>query len=603
MCEYGASGNLEAIKVLIDNGVDCSIRGPGMRTAAHLAACHGMISVLDLLIVQGDKFDVNAIDAMGCTPLEDARRHNMPVAELLLIRNGGVGINDPSIPSRLQVQEIRVKEENKMQRRHLARRLAENSTELQGWKLIKDSYAAGLKKAFADFQIGCHQLQSAIAVSIGPINTVLASHGLVEDQGLAPAASAPNATHKRRTPIKVVEDLISRTSTFASAVTSTHEAVSADFPRRGALRIVVRDLVSEARGLRRRLKVCLELVKILKRSLQEVLALAQTSGTAASQAERAGSSGLRASHLALSQWRERRAQSRGLMAASNRDLTISTATSVGRQSPHSPLMIAAAVDEHFNSIQGRRHSTSSSSSSSSSVEGSLGGSSATTGGPSHGSRQSSRTRGVGGSRLLGGVGNGSISPTTLQGGSLPPNRVAPDRSQDLGPRLASWAGWNGQGSRGQMANSPAALADKLVLRLAGGGGDEEGGGKTSPLTRNGSARRRIDGGGSFVARRSPGVGPSAAPAHAFDEEFVGRSSPLSRGSRRGSMGLDIMEDDAEADNESLVGASVGQVGADLGVMGGRMTTSMDGGVVVVAESVFATPGAASLGGGRGIGWA
>mmetsp|Transcript_4314 Transcript_4314/g.12604 ORF Transcript_4314/g.12604 Transcript_4314/m.12604 type:complete len:601 (-) Transcript_4314:309-2111(-) len=600
MCEYGASGNLEAIKVLIDNGVDCSIRGPGLRTAAHLAACHGMISVLDVLIAQGDKFDVNAIDSMGGTPLEDSRRHGTAVAELLLQRNGGVGSDDPSIPAIFQVQALRVKEESKLQRRHLAASSAENSSEMQGWRLIKESYAPGIKKAFSDFATCCHQLQSAIAMAVAPINQVLANHGLIEDSASVGSFAVAN---KRKTPTKVIEALLARVSAFAPAVTSAHEAVSADFPRRGALRIVVRDLVSEARGLRRRLKVCLELVKILKRSLQEVLALAQTSGTAASQAERAGSSGLRASHLALSQWRERRAQSRGLMAASNRDLTISTATSVGRQSPHSPLMIAAAVDEHFNSIQGRRHSTSSSSSSSSSVEGSLGGSSATTGGPSHGSRQSSRTRGVGGSRLLGGVGNGSISPTTLQGGSLPPNRVAPDRSQDLGPRLASWAGWNGQGSRGQMANSPAALADKLVLRLAGGGGDEEGGGKTSPLTRNGSARRRIDGGGSFVARRSPGVGPSAAPAHAFDEEFVGRSSPLSRGSRRGSMGLDIMEDDAEADNESLVGASVGQVGADLGVMGGRMTTSMDGGVVVVAESVFATPGAASLGGGRGIGWA
>jgi len=90
MCEFAASGDVDSIKILIENGVDCCIGGPNQRTAMHLAASNKMINVLDYLykhvsivlilsirydlnkyfLMQVPNIEINPVDAMGRTPME-----------------------------------------------------------------------------------------------------------------------------------------------------------------------------------------------------------------------------------------------------------------------------------------------------------------------------------------------------------------------------------------------------------------------------------------------------------------------------------------------------------------------------------------------------
>jgi len=94
MCELAASGDVEAIKILVENGVDSSVGGPNQRTAAHLAASNGMISVLDYLYKNVSNFNVNPIDDMGRTPMEDAKLHGHVVETLFIQERGGLISDD-----------------------------------------------------------------------------------------------------------------------------------------------------------------------------------------------------------------------------------------------------------------------------------------------------------------------------------------------------------------------------------------------------------------------------------------------------------------------------------------------------------------------------
>ena len=68
------------------------------RTALHLAASEGKLSVMDFLLSyhKSPEFchlqplELNPVDRMGCTPLDDAIRHSQKIVELLLRETGAV---------------------------------------------------------------------------------------------------------------------------------------------------------------------------------------------------------------------------------------------------------------------------------------------------------------------------------------------------------------------------------------------------------------------------------------------------------------------------------------------------------------------------------
>ena len=90
ICEAAAKGDLNTLTVLVENGVDTALGDYDGRTALHLAASEGQVSVLHYLLDQDPPLDVNCVDRVGGTPLEDAVRHGHSVAAMMLEDAGGV---------------------------------------------------------------------------------------------------------------------------------------------------------------------------------------------------------------------------------------------------------------------------------------------------------------------------------------------------------------------------------------------------------------------------------------------------------------------------------------------------------------------------------
>jgi len=65
LCEASFKGDLSAIQVLVENGVDPNLSDYDGRSALHLAASEGVVKVLDYLLAFEPKIDVNPVDVTG----------------------------------------------------------------------------------------------------------------------------------------------------------------------------------------------------------------------------------------------------------------------------------------------------------------------------------------------------------------------------------------------------------------------------------------------------------------------------------------------------------------------------------------------------------
>lgn len=96
MCEAAAEDDVSSLQVLITNGIEPSTADYDMRTAMHLASSVGNVTILDLLLkIEG--VEVNPVDRLGGTPLEDAHRHQKAVAAQMLTHAGGLRVGDPRL--------------------------------------------------------------------------------------------------------------------------------------------------------------------------------------------------------------------------------------------------------------------------------------------------------------------------------------------------------------------------------------------------------------------------------------------------------------------------------------------------------------------------
>ncbi|KAK3265965.1 hypothetical protein CYMTET_25385, partial [Cymbomonas tetramitiformis] len=138
LCEVCAVGDLKMLEMLLLAGVDPNLKDYDGRTALHLAACNEQISVIHKLLGfdprgvgekggeggekkgEGEKsladsaalkVDLNPVDKMGFTPLDDAVREGAQVAELMLTLAGAKRSSSPEIASRIEDSKRHAKAE------------------------------------------------------------------------------------------------------------------------------------------------------------------------------------------------------------------------------------------------------------------------------------------------------------------------------------------------------------------------------------------------------------------------------------------------------------------------------------------------------------
>ena len=119
LCEAAAKGDIDTIRVLIENGVDPNEGDYDGRTCLHLAACEDQLGVIHFLLgchkmpslPYARAVEVNPVDNMGGTPLCDAIRHDNDVVERMLRKAGGVCFEDPEAMQVAQERQTRANEE------------------------------------------------------------------------------------------------------------------------------------------------------------------------------------------------------------------------------------------------------------------------------------------------------------------------------------------------------------------------------------------------------------------------------------------------------------------------------------------------------------
>jgi ankyrin repeat protein len=127
LCQAAATGDLKTLQTLVENGANINQGDYDSRTALHLAVCANKLEVIPYL-TSLPSVDINPVDRLGNTPLDDAERENFPdIVGVLRVRGGKSG-RDAILQHKVEAY-MHLKEE-----RHLAK-LARREATLAGGKM------------------------------------------------------------------------------------------------------------------------------------------------------------------------------------------------------------------------------------------------------------------------------------------------------------------------------------------------------------------------------------------------------------------------------------------------------------------------------------
>ncbi|KAJ8613654.1 hypothetical protein CTAYLR_003139 [Chrysophaeum taylorii] len=107
LCRLASEGELDELRVLVDNGLDVNLGDYDSRRALHLACCEERLAVVEYLLSRPE-IDVNVVDRFGGTPLEDAIREGRHTVALLLQKHGALRAHHPDLkPKYDRIEQVR----------------------------------------------------------------------------------------------------------------------------------------------------------------------------------------------------------------------------------------------------------------------------------------------------------------------------------------------------------------------------------------------------------------------------------------------------------------------------------------------------------------
>ena len=112
LCEHAFQGDTAALAELVRNGIDVNLGDYDDRRALHLACCEGKLGTTEFLL-SCDDIDVNVLDRLGGTPLEDAHREGHVAIIALLTKFGAVRSDSPTLAGRLQARDAKARDRAK----------------------------------------------------------------------------------------------------------------------------------------------------------------------------------------------------------------------------------------------------------------------------------------------------------------------------------------------------------------------------------------------------------------------------------------------------------------------------------------------------------
>jgi len=175
LCEAASKGDVPRIKALIDNGSNPNAGDYDDRRALHLAASNGQTAVLHYLLHQLDfKINVNPIDRLGGTPMEDAHRHGKTVAVAILEEAGGLRQDDQKL---LAMEEEMQQEAEVIQRKARAGKvkdLSGCSPELKACVWVGGRCGKILPKQMKEIKLTTTELREAFVATAKAIGEFVA---------------------------------------------------------------------------------------------------------------------------------------------------------------------------------------------------------------------------------------------------------------------------------------------------------------------------------------------------------------------------------------------------------------------------------------------
>ena len=149
-------------QALIENGANPNAGDYDNRTALHLAASNGETSVLDYLLRKLGNVNVNPLDRLGGTPLDDAHRHANSAAVAMLEAAGGLRKDHPAITAMEESMRESSEQIQRQERRGKVDEKAQASTEIKTGLYVRNKCGKQLTGLLHDLKAITAELLGAM---------------------------------------------------------------------------------------------------------------------------------------------------------------------------------------------------------------------------------------------------------------------------------------------------------------------------------------------------------------------------------------------------------------------------------------------------------